>query len=55
LICERCHAGQMVEYSRNVGSGANAATIRGTRCDRCNYTELEDDEAIWSAVGLGKS
>ena len=52
MICEKCHAGQLVEYQREVGSGAKAVTIRGTRCDRCGFTDLENDEEIWSAVGL---
>lgn len=52
LICERCHAGQMTEYEREVGRGGKKATIRGVRCALCGYAELADDEAIWSAVGL---
>ncbi|MGD1054516.1 MAG: hypothetical protein ABR867_00325 [Nitrososphaerales archaeon] len=52
MICERCHAGQLVEYQRQVGRGDKTATIRGTRCDRCGFTELENDEGIWSTVGL---
>jgi hypothetical protein len=49
LICERCHAGQMAEYQRQLGKGA---TITGKRCDRCGYTELDSDDDVWSAVGL---
>jgi len=49
LICERCHAGQMAEYQRQVGKGT---TIMGKRCDRCGYTELDSDDDVWSAVGL---
>jgi hypothetical protein len=52
LICERCHAGQMLEYERQVGKGVKVAIIRGTRCERCGYTELADDDEIWNAVGL---
>ncbi|MDG6937900.1 MAG: hypothetical protein JRN42_05105 [Nitrososphaerota archaeon] len=52
MICERCHAGQMTEYEREVGRGGKKATIRGVRCALCGYAELADDEAIWSAVGL---
>jgi len=51
LICERCHAGQMVKYERTVG-GDKPAVITGTRCDRCGFTLLDNDEDIWSAVGL---
>ena len=42
----------MLEYQRTIGTGDKAATIRGTRCDRCGFTDLENDEDIWSAVGL---
>jgi len=52
LICERCHAGQLVEYKRQMGGGGKTVTIKGTRCDRCGFTELENDDDIWSAVGL---
>jgi hypothetical protein len=52
LTCERCHAGQMVEYSKEVGSQAGKVTLTGRRCDRCGYTELDSDEDVWSAVGL---
>jgi hypothetical protein len=41
----------MLEYERTVGSGSTA-TIRGKRCERCGYTELDNDDEIWSAVGL---
>jgi uncharacterized protein with PIN domain len=49
LICDRCHAGQMVEYSRTVGT-EKKVTIKGTRCERCGFTLLDDDEAVWAAV-----
>jgi len=52
LICERCHAGQMVEYQRKINSGGREASLAGRRCDRCGYTELDNDEDVWSAVGL---
>jgi len=51
-LCERCHAGQMLEYERSVGKGAKATVIRGLKCERCGYVELSDDGSIWSAVGL---
>jgi len=41
----------MLEYERTVGSGSTA-TIKGNRCERCGYTELDNDDEIWSAVGL---
>lgn len=51
MVCDKCHAGQMVEYSRTVG-GLKPAVITGTRCDRCGFTLLDDDESIWSTVDL---
>ena len=51
MICERCHAGEMVAYEKKVGAGA-LARIAGRRCERCGYTELDNDEDVWSAVGL---
>ncbi|HYC12318.1 MAG TPA: hypothetical protein VEC02_06640 [Nitrososphaerales archaeon] len=51
MICERCHAGQMVRYSRTI-PGEKPTAITGTRCDRCGFVLLDDDESIWSAVGL---
>jgi hypothetical protein len=52
MICERCHAGQMVSYERVVGKGEKVARIAGSRCDRCGYVALDDDDDVWSAVGL---
>ena len=51
MICERCHAGQMVEYRRTL-MGDKETTIVGSRCDRCGFTLLDNDDDIWSAVGL---
>ena len=42
----------MVEYRRKLGEGTNTAEITGRRCDRCGFTELDNDEDVWSAVGL---
>jgi hypothetical protein len=42
----------MIEYERTVGPTSYQTTIRGTRCDRCGFTSLDDDEDIWSAVGI---
>lgn len=47
-MCERCHAGQMLEYEKVLGG--KATTIRGQKCERCGYVQLYDDDAIWSAV-----
>ncbi|MDV3277921.1 MAG: hypothetical protein LYZ69_05580 [Nitrososphaerales archaeon] len=52
MSCERCHAGQMVEYGRQVGDGQKMVMISGRRCDRCGFTLLDNDDDVWSAVGL---
>ena len=52
LICDKCRAGQMVEYQREIrGKNANT-TIFGRRCERCGYIQLDSDDDVWSAVGL---
>ena len=51
MICERCHAGQMLAYERSVGTDPKVS-IKGTRCERCGFTVLDNDEDVWSAVGL---
>jgi hypothetical protein len=51
LPCERCHAGELMDYERRI-EGEENVTIRGMRCSLRGYTELADDEAIWTAVGL---
>jgi hypothetical protein len=42
----------MLEYRRQVGAGKKTAVIVGSRCERCGFTQLENDEDVWSAVGL---
>jgi hypothetical protein len=41
----------MLPYQKTVGE-KKATVIAGTRCDRCGFTLLDDDEGVWSAVGL---
>jgi DNA-directed RNA polymerase subunit M/transcription elongation factor TFIIS len=52
MICDKCHAGQMLEYQRKVASGAKETTLTGRRCERCGFTQLDSDDDVWSAVGL---
>ncbi len=53
MICDKCHAGQMVEYSRKIPSKvSHEVTILGSKCDRCGYIRLDSDDDIWAAVGL---
>jgi hypothetical protein len=42
----------MIDYERRVGRGDKVADIKGSRCERCGYTQLANDDEIWSAVGL---
>lgn len=42
----------MVQYERKLGTGTSTATITGSKCDRCGYTALDNDDDVWSAVGL---
>jgi len=39
----------MLEYERQVGRESKV-TIRGSRCERCGYVLLSNDDDIWSAV-----
>ncbi len=49
MICERCRAGQMLQYEKTIGK-ERPVVIRGTRCERCGFTSLENDEDVWSAL-----
>jgi len=40
----------MLEYEKELGQGT--ATIRGRKCSMCGFVLLDDDDAIWSSVGL---
>ena len=51
MICDRCHAGQMQPYEKKLGP-IGKASIRGTKCTVCGYVLLENDDDVWSAVGL---
>jgi hypothetical protein len=52
MICEKCRAGQMIEYQRIIKGSEKEAIILGRKCDRCGYIQLDSDDDIWSAVGL---
>jgi len=48
LICDRCHAGQMLDYEKQVGK----SQIKGKKCSVCGYVALDNDDDIWSAIGV---
>ncbi|MDA4117145.1 MAG: hypothetical protein OK455_02255 [Thaumarchaeota archaeon] len=52
MICDKCHAGQMVEYQRKLTAGAKRAVLTGMKCERCGFTSLDSDDDVWSVVGL---
>ncbi|MDA4122755.1 MAG: hypothetical protein OK456_06200 [Thaumarchaeota archaeon] len=52
MICDKCHAGQMLEYQRTISSGTKETVLTGRRCERCGFTALDSDDDVWSAVGL---
>ena len=52
MIRDKCRAGQMVEYERSILAGGKKAVLKGTKCDRCGFTQLDSDDDVWSAVGL---
>jgi hypothetical protein len=52
MMCEKCRAGQMVEYQRKILAGGKEVALTGRKCDRCGFTQLDSDDDVWSAVGL---
>jgi predicted nucleic-acid-binding Zn-ribbon protein len=51
-MCERCRAGQMVEYQKKILTGGRETFLTGRKCDRCGYTQLDNDDDVWAAAGL---
>jgi predicted Zn-ribbon and HTH transcriptional regulator len=51
-MCPKCRAGQIEEYSKIIRSNGHDTTITGRRCSLCGFTELDNDDDIWSTVGL---
>lgn len=52
MICDKCRAGQMLEYEKTFDSNGKRAKILGRKCERCGHIKLDNDEDIWSIVGL---
>lgn len=42
----------MIEYERKVLAGSRSVALTGKKCDRCGYTQLDNDDDVWSTVGL---
>jgi hypothetical protein len=42
----------MEEYRRTLGLSGRHAVIEGKKCDRCGYVVMDNDDDIWSVVGL---
>lgn len=43
----------MVEYQKKVGGNGTKETIlTGRKCDRCGFTQLDNDDDVWTAAGL---
>ena len=42
----------MLEYERTIVNGGKKTVIRGTKCERCGYIQMDRDDDIWSVVGL---
>ncbi|MHB1868782.1 MAG: hypothetical protein ACYCPP_07545 [Nitrososphaerales archaeon] len=51
-ICDKCHAGMMLQYERTMTNHGKESRIIGSKCDRCGYIKLDDDGDVWSIVGL---
>lgn len=42
----------MVEYEKKISTGTKEASLIGRKCDRCGYTQLDNDDDVWAAAGL---
>ena len=51
-ICSKCRAGILERYQRVIKRENTEVTILGKICSRCGYIKLDDDDDVWSIVGL---
>lgn len=51
-ICNKCHAGIMEQYRKIMKRGEREVSIMGRKCSRCGYINLDDEDDVWSIVGL---
>jgi uncharacterized OB-fold protein len=42
----------MAEYQKKISTGAKETSLMGRKCDRCGYTQLDNDDDVWAAAGL---
>jgi uncharacterized OB-fold protein len=42
----------MVEYQKKLPTGLKESVLIGRKCDRCGYTQLDNDDDVWAAAGL---
>jgi predicted nucleic-acid-binding Zn-ribbon protein len=42
----------MVEYQKKISTGTKVTFLAGRKCDRCGYTQLDNDDDVWTAAGL---
>jgi uncharacterized OB-fold protein len=42
----------MVEYEKKISTGTKQTSLMGRKCDRCGYTQLDNDDDVWAAAGL---
>lgn len=42
----------MVEYTKKIATGPKETVLTGRKCDRCGYTQLDNDDDVWEAAGL---
>ena len=40
----------MAEYQKKIPGGTKETFLTGRKCDRCGYTELDNDDDVWAAV-----
>jgi len=42
----------MVEYQKKISTGTKETSLMGRKCDRCGFTQLDNDDDVWAAAGL---
>jgi uncharacterized OB-fold protein len=42
----------MVEYQKKISTSGKETVLTGSKCDRCGYTQLDNDDDVWAAAGF---